>query len=72
MSRAKLLGIKRALVLWASFCQEKLIIEGDLVNAIKWARSCKTTLGIGSMVREIRALCSGRDVSFEQVHVQRS
>lgn len=53
------------MVLWAGFGQGKLVIEGDLENRIKWT--------VGSMCppsklvlvsREIRALCSGREISF--------
>lgn len=34
-NEADLLEIRRALTFWTSFHQEKLIIEGDSMNAIK-------------------------------------
>lgn len=67
-NEAELLGIRGALVLWVGCGKGKLIVEGDLVNAIKWATGCKRPpWKLVLVVREIRALCSGRDASFVRV-----
>lgn len=44
----------------------KLIIEGDSVNAIKWAKELKQPpWKLTTIVREMKAMCSGHEVSFQ-------
>lgn len=63
-NEAEILGIRKSLSLWVNFGQEKLIIEGDLENAIKSARVCKSSpWKLVTIARQIRALCSKGRIS---------
>lgn len=64
-NETELLAIRRALTLWAPMRRVNLIIKGDLTNAIKLARGLKRPpWKMATVVREIRALCLGLEVSF--------
>lgn len=65
-NEADLLGIRKAFLLWMRYGRVELIIEGDLVNAIRWGWLEERLILV---VREIRDLCSGMVMSFHHVRM---
>lgn len=67
-NEAEILSIRKALVTWKSFGEGKLITEGNSANAIKWAMGHKRPpWRLITVVRKIREMVSGMDVSFLQI-----
>lgn len=67
-NEAELLNIRRTLSLGAALRGEKLIIESDSFNAIKWAKGLKRPpWRLITLVREIKELFVGLEVSFSQI-----
>lgn len=70
-NEAKLVSIRRALVIGTGLRGGKLVVEGDSTNAIKWAMGLKRRpWRLIATVREIRAQVLGVEVSF--VHISRT
>lgn len=54
-NEVEVISIRRALTIWKSYGQGKLIIEGDSANAIKWAKGQRwPPWRLITMVREIK------------------
>lgn len=67
-NKVELLSIWRALTLGASLGGAKLEIESDPSHAVKWARGEKCPpWRLVTLVREIKGLSAGREVSFSQI-----